>query len=45
MVEWTLEEMANLDRRTKKILAKMVVYTPGVMLQGCTCQGKKVEED
>ena len=45
IVDWKMEGVANRDRRTRKILARMAVCTQGVMLRGCTCRERKGEED
>ena len=44
IVDWTVEELVSMDRRTRKILAIMDVCTPEVILRDCTCRGRKEEE-
>ena len=39
IVDWKMEELVSMDRRTRKILAKVIV-----ILRDCTCRGRKEEE-
>ena len=45
IVDWTVEEVASMDRKTRKILSMNSCLHTRSNVGGCTCRERKGEED